>query len=498
MGAVWLGEDKLAGRQVAVKELRAPGGLTDEERDVFRKRALQEARSAARLAHPNAVILHDIVPATPEDDAVYLVMEYVDGATLAQLVQRGGPLRPERAAGIALQLLSILEAAHSLGIVHRDIKPSNIMVTANGQVKLTDFGIAHMVGGTRLTGSGVIGTPAYMAPEQIQGLEITPAVDLWALGATLFDVVEGRNPFDRETTVATFHAILMADLPVPASPPPLGTVISGLLVRDPGQRITIERARQLLAGGTAWSGPPFAGASASGSGTGAGRATAGAALPGHATQPGHPGSAQNATQSGVPASLGGPGNLVNGAAAKPVRGRRAAIVAGAGAAGVAATVAVALTVFHPGSPGTPSTGSSATGGALSSVAATSATVADSAAPGATAAGSLPKAYLGRWQGTLADNFGLEGPQAAQLTITNGAVNSVVGSASYPNVGCTYSLQLSEAQAGKVTLREQVQAGPCVADWVVLTPDASGLTESVYSVSLSQGRPDFFGHISRAS
>jgi hypothetical protein len=111
---------------------------------------------------------------------------------------------------------------------------------------------------------------------------------------------------------------------------------------------------------------------------------------------------------------------------------------------------------------------------------------------------MPSAYLGRWQGTLADNVGLEGPQAVQLTITDGAVNSVVGSASYPNVGCTYSLQLFEARADKVTLHEQVQSGPCVADWVVLTPHGSGLTENVYAVSLSQGRPDFSGHISRAS
>ena len=169
MGAVWLGADMLAGRQVAVKELRAPDGVSEDERDVFRKRALQEARSAARLAHPNAVILHDIIPATAADDAVYLIMEYVDGATLAQVIRREGPISGPRAISVALQLLSILEAAHALGIIHRDIKPSNIMVTAAGQAKLTDFGIAHTVGGTRLTGSGVIGTPAYMAPEQLQG-----------------------------------------------------------------------------------------------------------------------------------------------------------------------------------------------------------------------------------------------------------------------------------------------------------------------------------------
>src|SRR5215469_14732730 len=105
MGAVWLGQDVLAGRQVAVKELRAPDGIAEDERDVFRQRALHEARSAARLAHPNAVILHDIIPATADDDAVYLIMEYVDGATLAQLIEREGRLSEPRAAAIALQLL---------------------------------------------------------------------------------------------------------------------------------------------------------------------------------------------------------------------------------------------------------------------------------------------------------------------------------------------------------------------------------------------------------
>ena len=156
MGAVWLGEDQLAGRQIAVKELRPPAGVSDAEQDIFRRRALAEARSAARLTHPNAVTLYDVIPASPADDAVYLIMEYVDGATLAQVIEREGPLSEPRAAGIALQMLSILDAAHALGIVHRDIKPANIMITAAGQVKLADFGIAHMVGGTRLTGSGVI------------------------------------------------------------------------------------------------------------------------------------------------------------------------------------------------------------------------------------------------------------------------------------------------------------------------------------------------------
>lgn len=181
-------------------------------------------------------------------------------------------------------------------------------------------------------------------------------------------------------------------------------------------------------------------------------------------------------------------------------------MAGAGVATVAAIVVVALTVLHPGSANTPQTGRSATGGTIGTVtatssstaAATSSPVADSTAPAAASTGSLPSAYLGRRQGTLADNVGLEGPQAAQLSITNGAVNSVVGSASYPNVGCTYSLRLFKVLANRVTLHEQVKSGPCVADWVVLTPDDSGLTETVYAVSLSQGRSDFSGQISRAS
>ena len=475
MGAVWLGEDELAGRQVAVKELRAPDGVTEAEREVFGKRALQEARSAAGLTHPNAVTLYDVIPATAADDAVYLIMEYIDGATLAQVISRDGPLGEPRAAGIALQLLSILEAAHALGIVHRDIKPANIMITADGRVKLADFGIAHVVGGTRLTGSGVIGTPAYMAPEQLQGLAVTPAVDLWALGVTLYNAVAGRNPFDRETTAATFHAILMAELPAPACAPPLGTVLAGLLVRDPAQRITIAQARRLLAGGTVVSGAPPAG-----------RGTAGT-VAGPTTHPG------NLAYQGNQTRPGGPWYPDAGPGGRPPARRRTAVIAGAGAvvAAVAAAVIIATTL-HSGA-----TGSGSDGASSSTVADDQGTNTFSAPPvSVTPIGSgqigMPAAFLGTWTGTLTDNTGTEGPQAARLTLAGGEVNTLVGTASYPNVGCGYALRLTEMAANQLQLYEEIQSGPCISEYVTLTQSDTGITESVYANQPSGQQPDFYG------
>jgi tRNA A-37 threonylcarbamoyl transferase component Bud32 len=246
MGTVWLGEDSLVGRQVAVKEIRPPQGLSDTDRETFGRRALQEARSAARVHHPNAVTLFDIIPADAHDEAVYLIMEYIEGTTLAQVITRDGTVPEQQTAALGLQVLAVLETAHALGIVHRDIKPGNIMITGSGQAKLADFGIAHTLGETRLTRSGVMGTHAYMAPELFESQPITPAVDLWSLGATLYHAVQGHGPFDRDTTGATLRAILMEDLPVPQCSAPLATAITGMLHRDPAQRAAISQARSLL------------------------------------------------------------------------------------------------------------------------------------------------------------------------------------------------------------------------------------------------------------
>ncbi len=246
MGVVWLAADEFLGRQVAVKELRPPHGLTSEELDIYRRRALQEARSAARIHHPNAVTLYEAIPASEQDDAMYLIMEFVDGLTLGQLVARQGPLPAARVAGFGLQLLDVLGAAHALGIVHRDVKPGNILITANDQVKLADFGIAHTIGDDRLTRGGVMGTQAYQAPERFESVPITPAVDLWSLGATLYFAADGRGPFDRDSTGATLRAIVLDHAPVPRCEAHLARVITQLLLRDPAERASIDQARAEL------------------------------------------------------------------------------------------------------------------------------------------------------------------------------------------------------------------------------------------------------------
>lgn len=246
MGVVWRGHDELIGRSVAVKELRLPQGVSDQERADFGERALREARTAGRLNHPAVVAIYDLVSNTEEDGSVYIVMELVDVPSLAEILERYRTLAEDRVTGIAVQLLGVLQAAHSIGLVHRDIKPSNIMVLPSGAVKLVDFGIAHAMDDTRLTRNGVAGSTGYMAPELFAGADPSPAADLWSLGATLFHATEGHDPFARQTPAATLHAILHDNLPPLSCHPPLSTVITGLLTRDTAGRMTGRQADTLL------------------------------------------------------------------------------------------------------------------------------------------------------------------------------------------------------------------------------------------------------------
>ncbi|WP_158843081.1 serine/threonine-protein kinase [Saccharothrix deserti] len=254
MGVVWRAQDNVIGRQVAIKELHLPDGIAPEERRVLEERVLREARTAGRLNDPAVVTVFDVVA---EGGMTYIVMELVEAATLSTLINAHGPMPQDRVISIAIQALSALDSAHQAGIVHRDVKPGNLMVTPNGRVKLTDFGIAQAVDDPRLTTSGsLIGSPAYMSPERIHGHEASPASDLWALGATLCYAVEGANPYERTSTASTLNAI-MTEMPrLTRANGVLGAVITGLLMPDPNARLTGPQARAMLERAVAQPTPP--------------------------------------------------------------------------------------------------------------------------------------------------------------------------------------------------------------------------------------------------
>lgn len=241
MGVVWLAEDGMLGREVAVKELAVPGGVPEEQRAVYQERVLREARTASRLSDPGIVTVYDLLD---EGGQTFIVMEFVQAPTLAEYVERNGPMPVERAFKLADQLLTALETAHERGIVHRDVKPGNVMVPAKGSAKLTDFGIAQSFGDSKLTSTGVlIGSPAYMSPERLNGGETDACWDLWALGATLFFAVEGFDAYERDTITATMLAVMNERVEVRG---PLAELILGLLDPDPARRLDAARARVMI------------------------------------------------------------------------------------------------------------------------------------------------------------------------------------------------------------------------------------------------------------
>ena len=244
VGQVWEAEDTVLSRAAAIKEIDLPDRLTDAEREAVRSRAMREARAAARLNHPSTVTVYDVIE---EDGHLWLVMELVDGETLAERVQRAGPMTPSEAAAVGLQVLDALEHAHAEGVVHRDVKPSNVLVLPDGAVKLSDFGIASVTDDARITSTGmVLGSPSYMAPEQATDAGAGPATDLWGLGATLSFAVEGVGPFDRGEPLPTMHAVVHEEPRPSAQAGALAPAITALLAKDPAARPSPAETRRLL------------------------------------------------------------------------------------------------------------------------------------------------------------------------------------------------------------------------------------------------------------
>ncbi|GAB2809242.1 hypothetical protein GCM10022221_03240 [Actinocorallia aurea] len=245
MGVVWQASDERLRRDVALKQLVLPPGLSAEHRRLLVARVEREALAAAKLKHPGIVTVHDQV--TDAEGIPWIVMEYVQGRSLADAVKADGPLSPREAARIGEAVLAALEAAHARGVVHRDVKPANILLE-DGRTVVTDFGIAAVEGEGHLTQTGsVLGTPSYMAPEQVGAQPVGPAADLWALGATLYYAVEGRPPFSAASPSAVFVAIVQQDPAPSAHAGPLGPVLDALLRKDPAARPTAAETTAMLA-----------------------------------------------------------------------------------------------------------------------------------------------------------------------------------------------------------------------------------------------------------
>jgi eukaryotic-like serine/threonine-protein kinase len=245
MGRVWRAHDEVLHRAVAIKELTAALYVSESDQAVLLARTRAEARAAARINHSAVVTVHDVLD---HDSRPWIVMELVEGHSLADAVKEQGRIEAREAARIGMWVLRALRAAHSAGVLHRDVKPGNVLLGRDGRVLLTDFGIAQIEGDTTITRTGeVVGSVDYLAPERIRGHDPGPSSDLWALGATLYTAVEGRSPFRRTTPLATMQAVVEEEPAEPRNGGALAPVIAALLHKDPAVRPDVTAAEQMLA-----------------------------------------------------------------------------------------------------------------------------------------------------------------------------------------------------------------------------------------------------------
>ncbi|MFC9468536.1 serine/threonine-protein kinase [Streptomyces coelicoflavus] len=245
MGRVWRAHDEVLHRTVAIKELTAALYVSESDQAILLARTRGEARAAARINHSAVVTVHDVLE---HDGRPWIVMELVEGRSLADAVKEEERVDPREAARIGLWVLRALCAAHTAGVLHRDVKPGNVLLADDGRVLLTDFGIAQIEGDSTITRTGeVVGSVDYLAPERVRGHDPGPSSDLWALGATLYTAVEGRSPFRRTSPLTTMQAVVEEEATEPRYAGALAPVISALLRKDPAERPDPTEAEHLLA-----------------------------------------------------------------------------------------------------------------------------------------------------------------------------------------------------------------------------------------------------------
>ena len=245
MGVVWEGRDERLERRVALKQLHRQSGASTREAEVANQRAMREARLTARLQHPHAVPVFDAVE---QDGQLWIVMPFIPAITLAAVLEQGGPLQPNEAAKVGAEVASALAAAHAVGIVHRDVKPGNIFIAEDGAALISDFGIARALGDATLTSSGMIhGTPAYLSPEVARGSEANFASDVFSLGSTLYNALEGRPPFGTgDNTIALLHRVASGQFPPPQHSGPLTPVIMHMLSTETSDRPSMSAVAEAL------------------------------------------------------------------------------------------------------------------------------------------------------------------------------------------------------------------------------------------------------------
>ncbi|GAA4926562.1 serine/threonine protein kinase [Actinomycetospora succinea] len=252
MGVVFTAWDRRLRRTVAIKQLAARGYRDATEERVARARAMREGRIAARVVHPRAIAVFDVVVDTA---GPWLVMEYLPSRSLSAVLAEQGPLAPSEAAWIGAQVAEALGAVHEAGIVHGDIKPGNVLITDEGVAKITDFGVSRAVWDTTSTGGGMVaGTPGYFAPEVARGGDPSPASDVFSLGATLYAAVENQLVCGHhDNTLAVLHAMAEGRLRPAERAGVLGRPLAAMLRLDPSHRpdtAAVERALRTRAGST--------------------------------------------------------------------------------------------------------------------------------------------------------------------------------------------------------------------------------------------------------